>query len=117
MGTGRERTDDRQLHARRPVLAREHQDIDHLASGLRASVANTQRAPEFVERGRPGATVALLSQRQGALKAAGLAREQIEIVVELCAGPIAAVQPLVTRADRPGVTDRDLPRADPRGDP
>jgi hypothetical protein len=51
------------------------------------------------------------------LKPARLARQQLEVVVELRAGAEAAVQPLVARDLPAAVTDRDLARADTRADP
>ena len=42
---GRERAADGQRHPVGPVLAAEHQHVDHLPRGLRAPVAAGQRGP------------------------------------------------------------------------
>jgi hypothetical protein len=113
---GRECAANRQGHLVGPVVAAEQQDVDHLARRLRASVTGGQRGPQLVERGRPGAALALLGERQRVLEPARPALEQLEVVIEPRRGPEAPVQPFVTR-DRPaGVADRDLARADPSAD-
>ena len=86
---------DGELHPDRAVLAAEQHDIDHLPGGVRASVALGQPDPQPVEALRPRAPLAFLAERDGVLQAARLAREQLEVVVELGAGPELAVQPLM----------------------
>ena len=95
------------------MVAAEQQHVDHLPGGVRAPVAAGQPSPQLVEALRPAATVALLGQRDGVLKPAGLAMQQLEVVIELGAGPELAVQPLMPRDLPTGVVDRDLPGADP----
>ncbi len=48
---------------------------------------------------------------------AGLALEQLQVVVQLGAGAVAALEPLVASDDRAAVADRDLAGADPDADP
>ena len=81
------------------MLAAEQHDVDHLRGRVRAPVAVGQRGPELVEADGPGAAVAFLGERDGVFQAAGLALEQLEVVIELGAGGELAVQALVTRDD------------------
>ena len=53
------------------------------------------RRPQLVEAVRPGAALALLAQRAASRQRAGLAREQLEVVIELRAGAEPADQALV----------------------
>src|SRR5690606_2707630 len=94
---GGERAADSQLDARGPVLADQHQDVDHLPRSLRGAVAAGELRPERVEAVRPGAAVASLRQRQRTGQAPGLALKQLEIVIELRAGAEPAVQALMAR--------------------
>jgi hypothetical protein len=50
-------------------------------------------------------------------QSAGLAAQQLEVVIELGAGSQLAVQPLVARELSAGVADRDLAGADAGADP
>ena len=95
------------------MLAAEQHDVDHLPRGVRASVAFDQRRPQLIEAAGPRAAVALLREREGVLEGAGLAGEQLEVVIELGAGAVLAVQPLMARDLTAAVVDRDLARADP----
>ena len=92
---GGERATDRELHAGGSVVAAEQQHVDHLPGGVRASVTVGQPGPQLVEAVGPGAAVALLGQRDGVLQPAGLVAKQLEVVIELGAGPELAVQPLM----------------------
>ena len=78
------------------MLAAEQQDVDHLAGGLLAPARVLgDLAPQLVEAGGPVAAVALLSQRQRPGERAGLARQQIEVVVQVRAGAVLAVKAFV----------------------
>ena len=110
---GGERATDRELHAGGAVVAAEQQHVDHLPGGVRASVTVGQPGPQLIEALRPRAAVALLGQRDRVLQSAGLSRQQLEVVVELGAGPELAVQPLMPGDLAADVVDRDLPGADP----
>ena len=98
------------------MLAAQQQHVDHLPRGVRASVTVGQRRPQLVEAVGPRAAVAFLGQRDRVLQPAGLVVEQLEVVIELGAGPELAVQPLVAGDLTAAVVDRDLPRADPGAD-
>ena len=97
------------------VAAQQH-DVDHLPRGIRAPVTIRERGSQLVKAPGPGAAAALLDQRDRMLHAAGLAGQQLEIVIKLRAGPELAVQAVMGGDDAAGVVDRDLPRADPRAD-
>ena len=99
------------------MLAREHQDIDHLARGLRVAVATGQGRPEFIEAARPRAAVAFLGERQRALQPARLALQQLEVVIKRRAGAESAVQPFVAGDLAALMADDDLAGADRGSDP
>ena len=80
--SGRERAANSELEPRGPVLAREHQNVDHLPRSLRSSVALGDLCPELIEASRPRAPLALLRQRDRAGQAAGLALQELEVVVK-----------------------------------
>ena len=106
----RESAANGELQAGWAVLAREHQNVDHLPRGLRRAVALRDRAPERIKAAGPRPAVALLGQRERAGQSPGLAREQLEVVVKDRAGGVAAVQAFVARDDAIVVSDDDLPR-------
>jgi hypothetical protein len=94
---GSQRAANRELDLVGALVAAEQHDVDHLAGSVRAPVASGQRGPELVEAGGPSAAAAFLGQRERTLEPTGLARQQLEVVVELCAGAELAVQPLMAR--------------------
>src|SRR5437764_467142 len=104
-----QRAADGELHPGGAVLAAEQHDVDHLPGSIRAPVALDQPGPQPVEAVRPLATIALLAERNGVLQPARLALQQLEVVIELDAGPELAVQPLMPRDLPPAMVDRDLP--------
>ena len=113
---GGERATDRELHSRGAVVAAEQHDVDHLPSSVRASVATDQSRPQLVETVRPLAAAAFLVKRERVLEPAGLACEQLEVVVELGAGAELAVDPFMAGDLLAAVVDRDLACTDPRAD-
>ena len=65
----------------------EQQNVDHLPGGLRAAVSSRAAvAHRSSKQLRPAAAVALLGQRQRSGERAGLAGEQLEVVVEAARG-------------------------------
>jgi hypothetical protein len=82
------------------VVAAEQQHVDHLMGGVRAPVATCERRPQLVETRGPGAAAALLRQGERVLHAAGLAGEQLEVMVQPGAGrwvrPSLPIQPIDT---------------------
>ena len=92
---GGQRAADRELDLLGGVLAAEQQHVDHLPGGLLAARALLDRRPQLIEARGPVAAVALLAQRERPRERARLAREQIEVVIELGADLMMAVQPLV----------------------
>ena len=92
------------------MLAAEQHHVDELRGGVRA-LACGEGCPQLVEAVRPRAAAAFLGQRDGMLQAAGLAREQLKVMIESGAGEKLAMQALVTRDDPAAVVDRDLSRA------
>ena len=61
---GRERAANGELHAGGPVLAREHENVDHLPGRFRGAVALGQRGPELIEAAGPCAAFAFLGERE-----------------------------------------------------
>ena len=96
------------------MLSREQQDIDHLPGGLGRSVALGDPRPELVKAVGPLAAGALLAERDGADQRSRLAREQLEVVIQLGAGPEAADEAVMARDLSTAVRDRDLSGADRR---
>ena len=95
VSAGRERATDRERNRGGAVLTAQQQDVDHLPRGVRAAIAAGQRRPQLIEAAGPAAPVALLGKRHRVLKRTGLAGEQLEVVIELGAGAVLAVQPLM----------------------
>src|SRR5665811_1816023 len=111
-----ERSTDRELDLPGRELAAEHQHVDHLPGGLLAAVARLDGAPELIEAPWPVTTVALLPQREEACERPGLARKQIEIVIQLSAPAVLAGQPLMRSDDLAVVGEHDISCADLRTD-
>jgi hypothetical protein len=117
VGTGGQRSADRALDDVELVLAAEHQHVDHLAGRLGGPDPPLDQRPELVEAVRPPTPLALLAQRQRVAQRAGLALEQLEVVVEPGRAQLAAPQPRVAGHLAAVVEDLDLARPDPGGDP
>jgi hypothetical protein len=96
---GRQGAANGKLNAIGAVVAAEQDHVDELRRSVRAPVAACERRPQLVEAVGPCAAAALLGQRDGILQPAGLAREQLEVVIEPGARLELAVQALVTRDD------------------
>jgi hypothetical protein len=79
------------------VRAAEQQHVDDLAGGLRGPDLALDRPPQPIKALRPAALLALLAQRQRVRKRAGLALEQLQIVVKLGRALLAAAKPRVVR--------------------
>jgi hypothetical protein len=114
VGAGGKSAADGHLDLAGPQLAAEHQDVDHLPRRLLAADAFVDCAPELIEALRPIAAVALLAQRQGACQRSWLSAQQVEVVLQLGGGTVAAGEPLVGGDDLAVMPDRELPGADLR---
>ena len=74
---------DRELDARGPELAAEHQHVNHLSGGLRAPTRSAISCQSWSKQSGQRALLALLGQRQRSGERARLVPEQLEIVVQL----------------------------------
>jgi hypothetical protein len=107
---------DRELNAGGRVLAAEQHHVNDLAGGLRSSDALGDLGPQLVKTRGPVTAVAFLAQRQRPCERPRLALQKIEVVVELHARAVPAREALMSSDLAPVMPERDLPRADPRGD-
>lgn len=111
-GTAGEGTTDGEGDPRGPELAAQQQDVDHLAGRLRGAMTPLERPPEAVEALRPASALALLVEGERARQGAGLAAQQVEVVVEASRDREAAPEALVAGHLGAVVDDGDLPGPD-----